>query len=50
MQFKLNETGQIRVKIKLCDPLFTGSLEFEYLMDQTFIPELIREIEISLEV
>ncbi len=45
MQFDLQENGQIKVRSKLSNPMFTGKFEFEYLTDQTFIPELIKEIE-----
>ena len=49
MQFDLQETGQIKVRSKLSNPMFTGKFEFEYLTDQTFIPELIKEIETAIE-
>lgn len=45
IQFKLQENGQIKVYSKLSNPMFTGSLKFEYLTDQSFLPELIQEIE-----
>ena len=45
IQFKLQENGQIKVYSKLSNPMFTGSLKFEYLTDQLFLPELIQEIE-----
>lgn len=49
MQFDLQENGQINVHVKLSNPMFTGKFEFEYLTDQTFIPELIREIETAIK-
>lgn len=45
IQFKLQEDGQIKVYSKLSNPMFTGTLKFEYLTDQSFLPELIQEIE-----
>ena len=45
IQFKLQEDGQIKVYSKLSNPMFTGTLKFEYLTDQLFLPELIQEIE-----
>lgn len=49
MQFDLNEIGQIKVGVKLYNPMFTGKLEFEFVTKQTFIPDLIREIETALK-
>lgn len=49
MQFDLQETGQIKVRSKLSNIMFTGKFEFEYITDQTFIPELIKEIEIAMK-
>ncbi|MCK4679308.1 MAG: hypothetical protein KAT48_14335 [Bacteroidales bacterium] len=49
MQFDLQENGQIKVRVKLCNPMFTGRFEFEYMTDQTFIPVLIKEIEMAME-
>lgn len=45
IQFKLQEDGQIKVYSKLSNPMFTGTLKFEYLTNQLFLPELIQEIE-----
>lgn len=45
IQFTLQESGQIKVHTKLCNPMFTGILEFEFLTKSTFLPELIQEIE-----
>ena len=50
MQFDLQGDGQIKVHSKLINPMFTGKLEFDFIMDHTTIPELIREIEAALEV
>ena len=49
IQFDLQETGQIKVRSKLSNPMFTGKFEIEYITDQTFIPELIKEIEIAMK-
>ncbi len=48
MQVDLQENGQIKVHVRLSNPMFTGKFEFEYVTDQTFIPELIKEIEIAM--
>ncbi|MCO5251563.1 MAG: hypothetical protein M9949_09110 [Candidatus Kapabacteria bacterium] len=45
MHFELQENGQIKVHSKLYNAMFTGMLEFEYLTNQTFLPELIKEID-----
>ena len=50
MQLDLQEDGQIKVHSKLFSPMFTGKLEFDFILDQTIIPELIREIDEALEV
>jgi hypothetical protein len=39
------EKGQIEVNIEISNELSTGKLEFKYDIDQSFIPELIKEIE-----
>ncbi len=49
MQFDLQENGHVNVHVKLSNPMFTGKFEFEYVTDQTFIPELIKEIEIAMK-
>ncbi|HPA13319.1 MAG: hypothetical protein KA023_10120 [Bacteroidales bacterium] len=49
MQFDLQENGQINVHVKLNNPMFTGKFEFKYVIDQTFIPELIKEIETAIK-
>lgn len=38
------EMGQVGVQVKICNTLSTGELEFEYGIDQSFLPELIKEI------
>jgi hypothetical protein len=50
MQIDLQGDGQIKVHSKLINPMFTGKLEFDFIMDHTTIPGLIREIEAALEV
>ena len=50
MQIDLQGDGQIKVHSKLINPMYTGKLEFDFIMDPTTIPELIREIEAALEV
>ena len=49
IQFNLQENGQIKVRSKLSNPMFTGKFEIEYITDQRFIPELIKEIEIAMK-
>jgi len=53
MQFELQENGNIKVKAwlksRLSNPISTGKFEFEFLIDQTFIPDLIKEIENVME-
>ena len=50
MRFDSEETGYIKACIKLSNRMFTGTLEIAYIMDQTFIPELIREVEDATEL
>lgn len=49
MQFELQENGHIKVKAwlksRLSNPIFTGKFEFEFLIDNSFVPDLIKEIE-----
>jgi hypothetical protein len=43
---KLSEKmGQIDVKVEIYNTLFTCKLEFRYNIDQSFIPELVKEID-----
>lgn len=49
MQFDLMESGQIRIRSKLSNPIFTGRFEFEYFTEQTFIHSLIEELEIAMK-
>jgi hypothetical protein len=39
------EKGQIVVKVEVCNDLYTSKLEFEYSINQSFIPELMKEID-----
>ena len=48
MRFSFQENGYIKVLGKLSNSLFTGNLEFEYSTDQSFIPELIMQIETTI--
>ena len=49
MQFELHENGHIRVngwlKANLSNPIFKGKLEFVFMIDRSFIDELIKEIK-----
>ena len=47
MKFELQENGQIKVSVTLNNSLFTGKLEFNYITDQSFIPDLLINSEIS---
>ena len=47
MKFELQENGQIKVSVILNNSLFTGKLEFNYITDQSFIPDLLINSEIS---
>jgi hypothetical protein len=45
IRIKLSEDiEQIEVKVEICNDLYTGNLQFKYTIDQSFLPELIREI------
>ena len=48
MQFDSLENDQIKVRVKLCNPMFTGKFEFEFNTNPAFIPDLIKEIEIAI--
>jgi hypothetical protein len=39
------EMGQIDVKVEIHNTLSTCKLEFKYSIDQSFIPELVKEID-----
>lgn len=47
MKFELQENGQIKVSVILNNSLFTGKLKFNYITDQSFIPDLLKNLEIS---
>lgn len=47
MKFELQENGQIKVSVILNNSMFTGKLEFNYITDQSFIPDLLKNLEIS---
>lgn len=49
LRFDLQENGEIIVIVTVRDLAFKGKLEFEYLTDQSFIPDLISEIGFALE-
>ena len=42
------DLGQIEVKVDISNDLSTGNLQFEYAIDQSFLPELIKEISAAL--
>lgn len=48
LQFNMLEKGQIKVNVEVWNTLFDGNLHFEFIMDQSFIPDLINEIELIL--
>jgi len=49
MQFDSLENNQIKVLVKLTNPMFTGKLEFEYKMNSIYVPDLLKEIEMALK-
>ncbi len=49
MQFELQENGQIKIHVKLYNLMSTGKLEFEFITDQNFIPDLIKKIDTLLK-
>ena len=49
MQFDSLDINQIKVLVKLSNPMFTGKLEFEFKMNSFYVPDLIKEIEIVLK-
>jgi hypothetical protein len=49
VDFNLNEIGGILVSVRIEDYINSTMLQFEYGIDQSFLPELIEEIETTLE-
>ena len=49
VDFNLNEMGGILVSVRIEDYINSTMLQFEYGIDQSFLPELIEEIETVLE-
>ncbi len=49
VDFNLNEIGGILVSVRIDDYINSTTLQFEYGIDQSFLPELIEEIEKTLE-
>jgi hypothetical protein len=49
MKFDLQENGQIKVHSKLFNLMFTGKLEIEFIIEQSYIPELINQIEKAIK-
>ena len=49
VDFNLNEMGGILVSVRIEDYINSTMLQFEYGTDQSFLPELIEEIETTLE-
>lgn len=49
VDFNLNEIGGILVSVRIDDYINFTTLQFEYGIDQSFLPELIEEIETTLE-
>ena len=45
IKFHLLETGNIEIKMKLWDVLFTGELSIEFMSDITFLPDIIKSID-----
>ncbi len=49
VDFNLNEIGGILVSVRIDDYINSTTLQFEYGIEQSFLPELIEEIETTLE-
>ena len=49
VDFNLNEIGGILVSVRIDDYINSTTLQFEYGIDQSFLPELIEEIESVLD-
>ena len=49
VDFNLNEMGGILVSVRIEDYINSTTLQFEYGIDQSFLPELIEEIETTLD-
>lgn len=49
MQFNSLDNNQIKVLVKLSNPMFTGKLEFEFKMNSIYVPDLLKEIETVLK-
>ena len=45
MHFKLTESGHIEIKAQLRNHIDKAILHFEYEIDQSFLPELMKEIK-----
>jgi hypothetical protein len=43
------DDGQINVKVEIYNEMSTCKLEFKYDIDQSFIPDLIKEIEVAMK-
>jgi hypothetical protein len=48
MKFELLEYGHIKILVELYNQLYNAKLVFEYEIDQSFLPELMREIDITV--
>ena len=48
IQFDLQEDGQIKVHSKLCNPMFTGKFEFDFIIDRASVPRIIKEIDAAM--
>ncbi len=49
VDFNLNEIGGILVSVRIDDYINSTTLQFKYGIDQSFLPELIEEIESVLD-
>ncbi len=49
IQFDLLENEKIKIRVKLCNKMFTCKLEFEFFINLTSVPDLINEIECIFE-
>lgn len=44
----LDEDEQIKVHSKLCNLMFTGKFEFDFIIDRASVPRIIKEIDAAM--
>ena len=48
IQMILDEDEQIKVHSKLCNLMFTGKFEFDFIIDRASVPRIIKEIDAAM--